>query len=50
MVVFLSGWSQKSRRWKGLSLTHLLFADDTLVFWKVSQDQMFHLCWLFGVV
>ena len=27
-------------------MSHLLFVDDTLVFYKSFQDQIVHLCWL----
>ena len=27
-------------------ITHLLFADDTLVFYKDSKEHMTHLCWI----
>ncbi|RVW34159.1 hypothetical protein CK203_092845 [Vitis vinifera] len=36
----------KGKGGEGVEASHLLFADDTLVFCKDSQDQMFHLSWL----
>ncbi|RVW88022.1 hypothetical protein CK203_044451 [Vitis vinifera] len=54
----LSGWESlkfhlyenvlaaRGKRGEGVEASHLLFADDTLVFCKDSQDQMFHLSWL----
>ena len=43
---FLSGCRIKGRSGDGAVVTHLLFADDTLVFCEASQDQMAHLSWL----
>ena len=34
------------RAGEGVEVSHLLFADDTLVFYEVSQDQLSFLCWL----
>ena len=31
---------------EGVEISHLLFADDTLVFHGVTQDQLTYLCWL----
>ena len=36
----------KGRFGEGVQVSHLLFADDTLVFYKASQDQITYLCWL----
>ena len=35
---FLSGCRVKSRYGEGVKISHLLFADDTLVFYQASQD------------
>ncbi|KAJ9696951.1 hypothetical protein PVL29_008942 [Vitis rotundifolia] len=43
---FLSGWKVGGRSGLGLQISHLLFADDTLVFCEESADQMTYLSWL----
>ncbi|RVW59539.1 putative ribonuclease H protein [Vitis vinifera] len=43
---FLSGCRVKGRSEEGVLISHLLFADDTLVFCKPSQDQLTYLSWL----
>ena len=43
---FLSGCRIKGRRGDGALVSHLLFADDTLVFCDTSQDQIAYLSWL----
>ena len=35
---FLSGCRVKGRSGEGVKISHLLFADDTLVFYQASQD------------
>ncbi|RVW78982.1 Exonuclease 1 [Vitis vinifera] len=42
----LSGCRIKGRRGDGTLVSHLLFANDTLVFCDTSQDQMTYLSWL----
>ena len=44
---FLSGCKAKGRSEEGVLISHLLFADDTLVFYKPSQDHLTYLSWLF---
>ena len=43
---FLSSWWVRGRRGDEILLSHLLFADDTLVFCVASQDHMTYLSWL----
>ncbi|WKA01785.1 hypothetical protein VitviT2T_020047 [Vitis vinifera] len=43
---FMSGCKVKGRNEEGVQISHLLFADDTLVFFQASQDQLIYLSWL----
>lgn len=43
---FLSSCQVQGRIGEGVQISHLLFVDDTLVFYQVSQDQITYLCWL----
>ena len=43
---FLSGFKIVNREGEEVQITHFLFADDTLVFCKDSNDQLAHLSWI----
>ena len=43
---FLSRWRVRGRGGEGILISHLRFADDTLVFCEESQDQSTNLSWL----
>ncbi|RVX20087.1 Transposon TX1 uncharacterized 149 kDa protein [Vitis vinifera] len=43
---YLSGWKVSGGRGEGMHISHLLFADDTLVFCEESSDEMTYLSWL----
>ena len=42
---FLIAWHVGGRR-EGAEVSYLLFANDALIFYKASQEQRIHLCWL----
>ena len=42
---FLLAYKVKGRGGEGAQVSHFLFADDTLVFYGASQDQMMYLSW-----
>ena len=43
---FMLGCKVKRRNGEGVQISHLLFADDTLMFCQASQDQLTYLSWL----
>lgn len=45
MVPIHKGYLENEQE-SGITISHLFFANDTLVFCNVSQEQMTFLCWL----
>ena len=43
---YLLGFRVSGRGGEVEKVSHLLFADDTFIFYKANQDQMVHLSWL----
>ena len=43
---YIFGYMFKGRDNTVKQITHFLFADDTLVFRKVTEEHMTHLCWI----
>ena len=43
---FLLAFKVRSRGSEGVQVSHLLFADDTLVFCGASKDQLLYLSWI----
>ena len=43
---FLTGYTLKGRNGEAVTVSHLLFTDDTLVFCKDSENQMVYLSWI----
>ena len=43
---YLTGYRVKGRGDRGVQLTHLLYVDDTLVFYETSEEQLAHLSWV----
>ena len=43
---FLLACKARSRGGEGVQVSHLLFADDTLVFYGASKDQLLYLSWI----
>ena len=44
----ISGYKFKGRNGTERQITHMLFADDNLVFYKDTKDQMAYLSWIFA--
>ena len=45
--MFIDGFLVRGRKGLGVEVSHLLFANDTLIFCDASKENLEYLCWAF---